>query len=236
MLWCALFVAACGVVDGSLEDGSSLDTGNLDIHDASGDSGCEETSSCENPFQGILGQLWERGIIFEPASMDPETPEGHDEPLCVVQDAIWLYPVIDGVEWRRSNSEEAQSMLTSAELALALVLASELLAAQGIDRVLYSGAYGCNLIAGTTTVSSHGLGRAIDVVGFQSTIGQTITYGDHWELDTEDPTTPEGEFLYIATVSLFEPGPFNVVLTPNYSPIYESSAHFEVNLSFTFFK
>ena len=115
------------------------------------------------------------------------------------------------------------------DLALALVELSALLRELDVVEVGHIGTYNCRVIAGTESLSMHGLALAIDLKWFRTADGRLYDVEDHWEHDTVDFRTEQGRWLYDLAQQMHARHIFNIVLTPNFNAAHDN--HFHVDLT-----
>jgi hypothetical protein len=172
-----------------------------------------------------LGYL---GVDFEPTTIPDTSPEGTSE-VCHVQDAVILHPPVHGVDLKYYDGSATPNVRMSCEGAKALVQTVDDMKPHGVTAVRHIGTYVCRTIAGTSTLSKHSFGDAIDIFGFELDDGSLVTLEDHWEHDTEDPVTEEAQLLYDASWRWFDSYIWNIILTPNYNAAHDN--HFHVDLT-----
>ena len=76
----------------------------------------------------------------------------------------------------RAPDASVNRVFVSCELALAMHDTAVVAHAQGVTDIVHLGAYNCRTIAGTTTISQHGLGKAIDIAGVR------LDDGTYWTI------------------------------------------------------
>ena len=77
------------------------------------------------------------------------------------------------------------------------------------------------IISGTSTLSEHAVGRAVDLAGFRFADERYWTVEEHWPAASEEP----GLWLRSLAEELVEAGPFGVVLTPDFSVTQADHLH-----------
>jgi hypothetical protein len=117
----------------------------------------------------------------------------------------------------------------SCHLARALYDATLELQDWDVTEVVHIGTTVCRTISGTSTLSQHALGLAIDFAGFFDDGAHWFGVEDHWEHDTTSPVTPEGRTLFDIVWRWYERWIFNIILTPNYNAAHDN--HFHVDLT-----
>lgn len=91
----------------------------------------------------------------------------------------------------------------------------------GVARVETFGAYNCRAVAGTTALSAHATGQAVDVSGFVLTDGRVISIRQAWH----GGTAAEREFLRRVRQSACRR--FGIVLSPDYDAAHQDHFHLE---------
>jgi hypothetical protein len=99
------------------------------------------------------------------------------------------------VDYRYVDQAEPTPMFMGCHLALALDDLSAYLRELDVVELVHIGTYNCRVIAGTDSLSMHGLGLAIDIHELRTADGTTYNVERDWE-HTDDPQTREGRFLY----------------------------------------
>ena len=170
-----------------------------------------------------------RQIPFEPTLRPTESPDGYPELTCEIADPVWVLGSIEGLELFDPSGFPTSRVLTSCEAALALADTAADLALEGVVGLRHWGSYSCRPISGTATLSQHGYADAFDITGFELRDGSLVTLVDHWEHDTEAPSTPEAALLQDAAWRWYDQRIWNVILTPNYNQAHYD--HFHVDLT-----
>jgi len=173
-------------------------------------------------------QLFELGVSFTPATNPMESPDGHPELVCDIQDPIMVSGVIHGVSFRYSQVDaEPKALFVSCPVALAMEKMAALLADNGVSDVVHWGTYNCRVISGTNKLSQHGLANAIDIRGLVTQMGDYYEVLPHWEY-TDFPVTEAGSFLKWFAETLYIEWVFNIVLTPNYNAAHDDHFHLDL--------
>jgi len=97
----------------------------------------------------------------------------------------------------------------------------------GVARVETFGAYNCRAVAGTTNLSAHGSGQAVDVSGFVLSDGRVISIKQAWH----GGTAAEREFLRKVRQSACRR--FGIVLSPDYDTAHQDHFHLETGSRMT---
>ncbi len=170
-----------------------------------------------------------RGVSFEPAVREDDSPDGYPELTCHIEDPVWLHSPVLGTELLYYDGTPTEQVLASCEMAHSL--ADTVLDMQpfGVTALLHLGTYNCRVISGTTTLSRHGYGDAIDIYGFDFEDGTQYTLVDDWEHHTDNPIGSGAEFLYEAAYRWHDEQYWSIILTPNYNVAHDN--HFHVDLT-----
>ncbi|MCA9523098.1 MAG: extensin family protein [Myxococcales bacterium] len=194
-------------------------------------------------------QLIARGETFE-IGYNYKSTEGTSGSVCDVKDPVHFGPVMSGVRFVNGNGD-AVKLYGRCALALAVSKTAEWLRDEGVYETIHYGTYNCRTIAGTTTVSQHGLGNAIDIAGVRlvdsesscGTSADCMTDGvcennkckyswtvlDDWERGVPNPVTVPGIFLHDLAFYMFDASIFVIILTPEYNEDHYN--HFHVDLT-----
>jgi hypothetical protein len=175
-------------------------------------------------------ELVDRGIAFVPTTHELDHPEGHPELDCVIIDPVLLYSPVDGVALVDGN-ESDNPVLVACETAIAIADTAAIAASKtpAAVRIMHYGTYNCRVIAGTSSLSNHAEGRAIDLAAFMFQGGEEWSvYGD-WEDGVANPSTPAGQWLREFTDELFATMTWHIILTPEYNADHDD--HFHVDLT-----
>lgn len=115
--------------------------------------------SCENEYVSVAGYA-ERWL-----APTATTSEGQS---CAVAEGLATSSVLNGVEFYREGSLANEYLYSSCAFAQTLLRMSEVLAAQSVTQVTYRTLYSCEGGVTPGSVSTHGLGNALDLVSFTS--------------------------------------------------------------------
>ncbi|MCK6575402.1 extensin family protein [Myxococcota bacterium] len=179
----------------------------------------------DNPCAAELNR---RRLDYLAADNPMDQPDGAPGVTCDVVGALRLRSPVGGVDYRYVDQAEPTPMFMGCHLALALDDLSAYLRELDVVELVHIGTYNCRVIAGTDSLSMHGLGLAIDIHELRTSDGTTYNVERDWE-HTDDPQTREGRFLYEFGQQMFARGIFNIVLTPNYNAAHDN--HFHVDLT-----
>ena len=174
-------------------------------------------------------ELIELGAVITPVDHQPESPDGYPGLTCTIEDAVLLHSPVNGVGIRYIGSEEEGEILVGCETALSVVGSIAVAQMLGVNEFIHYGTYNCRVISGTSTLSQHGLGTAVDIAGFGLEDGSEITVLDHWEDGNANPVTPAGQLLLNFTDAIWDMSLWNIILTPEYNAAHDN--HFHVDLT-----
>jgi hypothetical protein len=186
-----------------------------DIAGGNADSACQET-------------LLELGAVFTPTSHTAESPEGHPTLVCEIDDPVLLYGPIGGVSLEDGGGNDGP-VLVGCNTAVSIVGSAAVASMLGAEGIIHYGTYNCRTISGTSTLSEHGLARAIDIGGFVMQDGSTVSVFGDWEDGVADPVTPQGQMLRAFTDQVWGMGLWNIILTPEFNDAHDD--HFHVDLT-----
>jgi hypothetical protein len=188
---------------------------------------------CLPNVQSELGQCYydlaARDVGFEPTIRADDHPSTHPNLTCHIEDPLYLFSPLHGVELQNYGGTETPRVLTACNMAHALTSTIDDVIPHGVDALRHMGTYNCRVIAGTDTLSRHAFADAIDIGAFHFTDDTLYTLFDHWEHNTTNPQTPGGIFLYEAAHRWFDDWIWNIILTPNYNTAHDD--HFHVDLT-----
>lgn len=170
-------------------------------------------------------ELAAMGAPFEPTVIPPATPAGAPDAECSVQDAVLLRGPILGVALLGTSGDSPAALQTACEAGLALVDTIETVAPLGVVGLRHYGSYNCRVISGTSEVSRHGYGDAIDFYGFVFEDGDELTYVDDWVHEDPSPSDPGAAWLRDRAMQWHEERIWNVLLTPDYNAAHDDHVH-----------
>ncbi len=174
-------------------------------------------------------ELLAREVGFEANIRDDSHPEEDPSLTCHVADPVYLIPPVAGVSLRYYYDDEPDRVLVDCETAHAIVDTAQDIGPLGVAELVHVGTYNCRTISGSSSLSQHGLGRALDINGFTFDSGDTVTVLDHWEDGDNTPESWEGQFLYEAVHRWHDDWIWNVILTPEYNSAHDN--HFHVDMT-----
>ncbi|MEW5851616.1 MAG: extensin family protein [Myxococcota bacterium] len=181
-----------------------------------------------DPQGTCLQELLAAGVPFEPTTHTDTHPDGHPELTCHIEDPVRVTGPIRGIPFRYTSNSTATPMLMSCALALALDKFAAILVESQVTEVEHLGVYNCRVISGTSSLSEHGLGTAIDLAAFNFVDGSRWTVNDDFEEGT-NPTTAAGQWMWDLVNQLYDERVFHIILTPNYNAAHRN--HFHVDLT-----
>ncbi len=173
-------------------------------------------------------ELANLGVPFEADIRPSELATGTSQ-RCSIEDAVWLEPELLGVRLVYEFDPSIDTTLAACSLGLRLAETIDRLRPQGVTAIHHMGTYACRTVSGTSTLSRHAFGDAIDISGFQFRDGHRYTLVDDWEHETTDFQTNAGAWLYEQGRSWHVTGLWSVVLTPNYNTAHDD--HFHIDLT-----
>ena len=174
-------------------------------------------------------ELAAMGVAFEPTVIAEDHPSDYPNLTCSIQDAVYILGPVHGVDLRYYDGSPTPRVLAACAMAQALTDTIDDVAALGVSTLTHIGTYNCRVIEGTSTLSRHAYGDAIDIYGFTFEDGTTYTLVDDWEHDTTDPVGEGAQFLYDAAYRWHDAQLWNIILTPNYNDAHDN--HFHVDLT-----
>jgi len=120
--------------------------------------------------------------------------------------------------------------LAACDLGLALADTVDELKTHDVTAMRHMGTYACRTISGTSELSRHAYGDAIDISGFQFKDGRTYTLTHDWEHHTySNFDTTAGRWLYGQAKGWHTDRTWSIILTPNYNTAHYD--HFHVDLT-----
>ena len=156
-------------------------------------------------------------------------PAGRPDVTCTVDDPVLIQPVLSGVTLRPARIDgRPVGIYGACVLAASLGKMARMLAARGVTDVAYLGIYGCRVVAGTSTLSEHGRGRAFDLGALRLGDGRVYTVVSDWEKNQSSPVTAGGRFLRDTVTALHEARIFNIILTPDYNADHYNHFHLDL--------
>jgi hypothetical protein len=174
-------------------------------------------------------ELIELGAVITPYDHQPESPAGYPSLTCTIDDAVMLHSPVNGVAIRYISAADDDAILVGCETALSVVGSVAVAQMLGAQELIHYGTYNCRVIAGTNTLSQHGLGTAVDIAGFTMDDGSEVTVLDDWEDGNANPVTAFGQFLLEFTDTIWAMNLWNIILTPEYNAAHDN--HFHVDLT-----
>lgn len=175
-----------------------------------------------NSTTQCLQTLDQLGIEWRPWSYSTQKASGQS---CTVDDPIIVSGAINGVTYRYYNQNSPGTMSMACDLALALYRAGEVLKEYDIDDVRHIGTFNCRTISGTSTLSKHSHGTAVDFYGFETKSGESLVFERDWQHNTTNPTNSKARRLYEIAQKWHANRVFNIILTPNYNRAHDNHIH-----------
>lgn len=180
-------------------------------------AGGDAQSACQ-------AELLELGAVFTPTSHAPESPEGFPNLLCEIEDPVLLYGPINGVGLEYIDGSDGP-VRVGCETAMSIVGSAAVAQSLGVETMVHIGAYNCRTISGSSNLSQHGLGRALDIWGFVLASGEEFTVLDDWEDGNPNPGTPGGQLLRGFTDQVWMMSLWNIILTPEFNAAHDDHFH-----------
>jgi len=179
-----------------------------------------------NATTACLRELDELGVLWSPWNYTTQYADGL---ACTINDPIRVASPINDIEYRYYNQTTAGTMSMACDLALALHKLGNVLKEYNMKSVLHIGTFNCRKISGSSNLSQHSFGNAIDIWGFESQTNERFILEEHWQHDTTNFTTEKARVLYEIGQRMHTDRIFNIVLTPNYNAAHDN--HFHVDLT-----
>jgi len=139
--------------------------------------------------------------------------------------------VLGGVKY---TAYKKAPFVIDCSLAVSLARSGVLLRSLGVEEVTYSSAYQRRKIRGTSRLSSHSFGLAIDLHTFRGARIGTLRVKDDYEQGLGDyddcvgaPLTRGGQILRGVDCGLAESGAYRILLSPDYDAAHYNHFHVE---------
>jgi hypothetical protein len=166
------------------------------------------------PGQFCLDQLSERGIGFDMVPMVA---------------SLGFCSITNGVRVERLLAPFDKPATVTCPMALRLddfeinvvQMAAQRLFNRRLVRIRQLSSYSCRNIAGTSRLSAHARGQAIDIAGFELEGGLVISVKSHWA-----GTDPRAQFLHEVAHGACRM--FSVVLTPDSNADHHDHLHLDI--------
>lgn len=188
-----------------------------------------DAQQAQNDLSPCLRDLAARGVAFTPTSRADDHPDGHPELTCHIEEPVFLHPPIHGIDIDYYDGTNERNLLVSCEGAHAIVDTVDDLATRDVVRLYHVGTYNCRVISGTSTISQHSYGHALDINGFEMSDGTRFTVLDDWEDGVDNPTTRGGRVLRDAVHAWHDARIWSIILTPEYNAAHDN--HFHVDMT-----
>ena len=154
-----------------------------------------------------------------------------------IADPVTVSSPIRGVKFRYVASSTTSPILGNCQLFVKLAAAADKMKAWGVSEFTHIGTYNYRTISGSSKLSQHALGMAIDIAGFRTTGGvyYSIANNSHFVKNTASATcsqtrTTAGDKLFKGWACDTKAADiFNIMLTPNYNSAHRD--HFHVDLT-----
>lgn len=182
----------------------------------------------ETSISACQQELIDRGIDFEPLLIADDHPDDYPNLTCHIEDPVKLAPKLHGVDLLYYDGA-AYDVTIACNAALAVSDTIQDIKADGATALYHIGTYVCRTISGTSTLSRHAYGDAIDIYGVEFDNGDYWTLIDDWEHDTTSFETDAGEWLYESAYDWHDAEIWKIILTPNYNAAHDN--HFHVDMT-----
>lgn len=179
------------------------------------------SGECENKLDGL-------GIEWTPW---PYITEYEGDKACTVEDPVLISSqTINGIVYEYPN----RSVLKlSCKLAIALHDFAESARTSSdmyhIVRIKDAGTFNCRTVSGSTALSNHSFGNAIDIKEIEMSNGETYSVSSDWEKGVTPATTPKGQVLENLVEIMANNQIFDTILTPEYNAAHNDHFHVDVN-------
>lgn len=216
-------------------------------------SGTPQGSWYNVKYASLTG--WVHGAYFNVAAPSSTTPPPSGGGSCQTQlnalgvtwkdsgavkgiaDPITVSSPIRGVDFRYVASKTTAPILGNCAFFLKLAVAADKMKAYGVAEFTHIGTYNYRTIAGSSKLSQHALGMAIDIAGFRTTGGvyYSVANNSHFVKNTSGGTcsqarTTAGDKLFKGwACDVHAANIFNIILTPNYNAAHRD--HFHIDLT-----
>jgi hypothetical protein len=192
-----------------------------------------ETYAClpdvPSDLSSCMADLAARGVPFSSSVIADSAPAEEPSLTCHVEEPIVFASGYLGIDLRYYYDAEPGTVSGACSLGQALADTIENVSTENVTEIIHLGTYVCRTISGTSTLSRHAYGDAIDIYGFTFGTGDEYTLVDHWEHETTSFDTVEGEWLYETAYEWSDLGLWNIILTPNYNSAHDN--HFHVDMT-----
>lgn len=179
-------------------------------------------------------RLADRGVGFE-ADIRPPDPLPGTSRQCAIRDAVWLDSPLLGVDLVYDPDPSVEDTLADCSLGHALADTVDGLDGQGVTAIRHLGTYACRTVSGTSTLSRHAYGDAIDIAGFDFRDGSRLMLVDDWEHRSSGFSSDEAAWLYDLAWGWHRTGTWSVVLTPNANAAHDDHYHLDLTPGSSYF-
>ncbi len=191
------------------------------------------------PGLSCYDQLKQWGVQFTQTS-NPNTLLSGASRRCSISQPVRLTAPVLGVDYVIWTQQRV-TMTMGCELAKRIARLSHYLKQRGITKVMHLGTYNCRKISGSSKLSNHSFGTAIDIAAFYGSDGTEYNLVKHW--DHSSTWTRNGQMgcwstrfnsvkakvLYDVACDMWKKKFFSLILTPNYNRAHDN--HYHVDLS-----
>jgi hypothetical protein len=165
--------------------------------------------------RACLARLTAQEVLYRPVG-SVSAPDSR----CQVDTAVRVSRVEAGLNHPAVMSCALASRLDDFEREVVQPLAAAELGRR-VVRINHLGSFSCRGIRGTSRLSEHALGRAIDIAGFRLSDGATVSVEHDW-------SEPGPKRLFLRRLARRACGYFSVVLTPDSNAEHYDHIHLDI--------
>jgi len=182
-------------------------------------------TECTEALQNLLLSFTRPDISDGVAAISDAARGRVIERSCQIDTPVLLASPIHHVDFRETGRRLAENLLVSCEMARAVDVMSQVFAELDVVEVEHVGTYNCRGIAGSTRLSAHAEGRALDIKGFERTSGTAVSVLRDWNGRNKEKRA----FLRTLVKRLRDSGQFRTVLTPDSNAAHRDHLHVELH-------
>lgn len=143
---------------------------------------------------------------------------------CQIDTPVLLASPIHNIDFRETGRRLAENVLVSCEMARAVDAMARVMEELDVVEVEHVGTYNCRGIAGSTRLSAHAEGKALDIKGFERTTGTPVSVLNDWNGRSKEKRA----FLRTLVKKLRATGMFRTILTPDSNAAHRDHLHLEI--------
>lgn len=193
------------------------------------------------PGLNCYDQLTQWGVQYTKTS-DPNTLLAGASRRCSISQPIKLKAPVLGVDYVIWTNQRVE-MLVSCQLAQGIARFSHYLKQRGMNKVMHLGTYNCRKISGSSNLSNHSFGTAIDIAAVYGNDGTEYSLVKHWDHSSTwqkngsmgcwstQFNSVKAKVLYDVACDMWKQRFFSLILTPNYNRAHDD--HFHADFSST---